>query len=119
MTDTRKWISAVFLSLLILPAVAQGHTDTTYTFRFMALNDKFYVPWCGNDSELARLEACVQKYKTEILGGRMPLRVDGYCDSQPTETENLAMAKIRSNRNTRTGSQTHRHPPVTPHCSAG
>lgn len=94
----KKWIWTVFLSLFLLPAGAQEQADTTYTFRFKTGKDMFYVPWGGNDSELARLEACVEKYKTEILGGRMPLRVDGYCDSQPTETENLAMAKIRSNR---------------------
>ena len=94
----KKWIWTVFLSLFLLPAGAQEQADTTYTFCFKTGKDMFYVPWGGNDSELARLEACVEKYKTEILGGRMPLRVDGYCDSQPTETENLAMAKIRSNR---------------------
>ena len=94
----KKWIWTVFLSLFLLPAGAQEQADTTYTFRFKTGKDMFYVPWNGNDGELARLEACVEKYKTEILGGRMPLHVDGYCCSQPTETENLAMARIRSNR---------------------
>lgn len=98
MKNIKKITIAVFLALLALPAVAQEKTDTTYTFRFMTGKDMFYVPWSSNDSELSRLEACVEKYKAEILEGRMPLRVDGYCDSQPTETENLAVAKIRSNR---------------------
>lgn len=98
MTDIGKFITTVLLSAILLPVVAQEKTDTAYIFRFMTGKDMFYVPWNGNDSELARLEACVEKYKTEILNGRMPLRVDGYCSSMGSERANLATAAIRSNR---------------------
>ena len=81
-----------------LPIQAQEKADTTYLFRFMPGKDMFYVPWNGNDKELARLEECVEKHKTYIYGGRIPLLVDGYCNSAGSETENLKVAKVRSSR---------------------
>jgi hypothetical protein len=58
----------------------------------------FYVPWNGNDTELARLLECIENNKTTILDGKLPLLVDGYCNSLGSEAENLATAKIRANR---------------------
>ena len=77
---------------------AQGSTDTTYTFRFVPQKDMFYVPWNGNDRELARLLECVENNRQDILGGTLPLYVDGWCNSLDSEKENLRMAAIRSNR---------------------
>ena len=77
---------------------AQGSTDTTYTFRFVPQKDMFYVPWNGNDRELARLLECIESNKKDILGGTLPLYVDGWCNSLDSEKENLRMAAIRSNR---------------------
>ena len=56
------------------------------------------MPWNGNDTELARLLECIENNKAIILDGKMPLLVDGYCNSQSSEAENLATAKIRANR---------------------
>ena len=98
MTELKKWITTALLTLLLLPAMAQQKADTTYTFRFVPQKDMFYVPWNGNDTELARLLECIEKNKTTILNGRLPLLVDGYCNSLGSETENLATAKIRANR---------------------
>lgn len=84
--------------LLTLPLSAQERADTTYTFRFVADRDMFYVPYAGNGKELARLEACVRQHRAGILAGSIPLYVDGYAQSMPTEKENLALAKARSNR---------------------
>ena len=39
-----------------------------------------------------------RKNKATILDGKLPLYVDGYCNSLGSETENLATAKIRANR---------------------
>ena len=80
------------------PVIAQQKSDTIYTFRFVPQKDMFYVPWNGNDTELARLLECIEKNKTAILDGKLPLYVDGYCNSLGSETENLATAKIRANR---------------------
>lgn len=98
MTELKKWITTALLTLLLLPAMAQQRADTTYTFRFVPQKDMFYVPWNGNDTELARLLECIEKNKATILDGKLPLYVDGYCNSLNGEKENLAIAKIRSNR---------------------
>ena len=80
------------------PVIAQQKTDTTYTFRFVPQKDMFYVPWNGNDTELARLLECIENSKATIFDGKLPLLVDGYCNSLGGEAENLATAKIRANR---------------------
>ena len=88
----------LWLMTLTFPVIAQQKADTTYTFRFVTQKDMFYVPWNGNDTELARLLECIENNKTTILDGKLPLLVDGYCNSLGSETENLATAKIRANR---------------------
>ena len=98
MTELKKWITTALLTLLLLPAMAQQKADTTYTFRFVPREDMFYVPWSGNDTELARLLECIKSNKATILDGKLPLYVDGYCNSLGSEAENLATAKIRANR---------------------
>ena len=72
--------------------------ETTHLFRFVPQKDMFYVPWNGNDTELARLLECIENNKATILDGKLPLLVDGYCNSQSSEVKNLATAKIRANR---------------------
>ena len=98
MCKTLRTIATAICALFLLPLSAQEKADTVYTFRFVPEDDMFYVPWNGNGNELSRLAACVERYREEILDGRMPLRVDGYCNSFDSEAENLATAKIRSNR---------------------
>lgn len=93
------FLSAALLmtgGLMAAPKQEQG--DTTYLFRFVPGKDMFYIPWNGNGQELSRLETCVEKYKTAILAGEIPLRVDGYSLSQGSRRENLNMAYTRANR---------------------
>ena len=87
-----------WLASAAFPAFAQQKADTTYTFRFVPQKDMFYVPWNGNDTELARLLECIENSKATIFDGKLPLLVDGYCNSLGGEAENLATAKIRANR---------------------
>lgn len=88
------------LFLWTVPATSQERCSdtTTYVFRFVPEDDMFYVPWSGNDAELERLLKCIEHHRTEIIDGRLPLYVDGFCNSQGSESANLAMAKIRANR---------------------
>ena len=88
----------LWLMTVTFPVIAQQKADTTYTFRFVPQKDMFYVPWNGNDTELARLLECIENNKATILDGKLPLLVDGYCNSLGSEAENLATAKIRANR---------------------
>ena len=69
----------VFLFLMFShAAVAAGNPDSVYVFRFVPDSDMFYVPYGGNDTELARLEECIGNHRTDILDGKLPLYVDGY-----------------------------------------
>ena len=88
----------LWLMTVTFPVIAQQKADTTYTFRFVPQKDMFYVPWNGNDTELARLLECIENNKATIFNGKLPLLVDGYCNSLGGEAENLATAKIRANR---------------------
>lgn len=88
----------LWLMTVTFPVIAQQKADTTYTFRFVPQKDMFYVPWNGNDTELARLLECIENNKATIFEGKLPLYVDGYCNSLGSEAENLATAKIRANR---------------------
>ena len=98
MNTIKKTVATLLLLFVMLPLSAQEEPDTVYTFRFVPEDDMFYVPWGGNDKELARLESCVAQLKELILSGKMPLLVDGYSSAGKSAAENLAMAKIRSNR---------------------
>ena len=88
----------LWLMTVTFPGIALQKADTTYTFRFVPQKDMFYVPWNGNDTELARLLECIENNKATILDGKLPLLVDGYCNSLGSEAGNLATAKIRANR---------------------
>lgn len=88
----------LWLMTATFPVIAQQKADTTYTFRFVPQKDMFYVPWNGNDTELARLLECIENNKATILDVKLPLLVDGYCNSLGGEVKNLATAKIRANR---------------------
>ena len=94
----KKMLYGCVLLLPALPAVAQERTDTTYVFRFVPTDDMFYVPFGGNEAELERLETCVERYYDEIRAGFMPLRVDGYSNSESDRQTNLQTARLRSNR---------------------
>ena len=88
----------LWLMTVTFPVIAQQKADSTYTFRFVPQKDMFYVPWNGNDTELARLLECIENNKATILDGKLPLLVDGYCNSPGGEAEKLATARIRANR---------------------
>jgi len=88
----------LWLMTVTFPVIAQQKADTTCIFRFVPQKDMFYVPWNGNDTELARLLECIENSKATIFDGKLPLLVDGYCNSLGGEAENLATAKIRANR---------------------
>ena len=98
--DRRK---SIFIALLLivataLPVAAQHEADTVFTFRFVPRGDMFYVPYSDNERELSRLIDCVEHNRDGILGGRVPLYVDGYCGSSGSESENMDVARTRSNR---------------------
>lgn len=70
MNIIKKTITGLMLLFVLLPLAAQEKPDTVYTFRFVTDKDMFYVPFSGNDKELARLEECVERYRQDILAGK-------------------------------------------------
>ena len=54
MNIIKKTITGLMLLFVLLPLAAQEKPDTVYTFRFVTDKDMFYVPFSGNDKELAR-----------------------------------------------------------------
>lgn len=90
-------IFSVFV-LQIFPLAAQEKIDSVCTFRFCLRRDMFFVPYKTNEPQLEYLLAFVGQHKEDILGRRMFLYVNGYCNSLPTRRANLAIAKLRSNR---------------------
>lgn len=88
----------LWLMTITFPVIAQQKSDTIYTFRFVPQKDMFYIPWSDNSEELDRLFRFVDRHKSEILEGKIPVYVCGYCNSQESRKENLKTAAIRSNR---------------------
>ena len=89
MSKTLRTIATAICALFLLPLSAQEKGDTVYTFRFVSDRDMFYVPYSGNDTELARLEECIGNHRTDILDGKLPLYVDGYSTAGQDEASEL------------------------------
>lgn len=78
--------------------LADSPADSLYVFHFVAGDDMFYIPWKGNEQELVKLTEMVKTLHADILNGRIPVEVDGWCTSQPDRKANLHTAALRSNR---------------------
>lgn len=84
-------------SLGVSLAQTSGNTtDSIVTFRFLPGEEMFFLR--GNEAKLNSLYLLIDKYRTEIIENTIPLYVDGYCASLPTEKENLMTAYKRANR---------------------
>ena len=97
------FLCAALLCLMITGSVqaqpaAAVADDRLVTFCFVPQKNIFYSPYIENKPELDRLYALIDEYRAYIVSGEMPVYVDGYCASLPTERENRYIAFIRSNR---------------------
>lgn len=90
---------SALLAFLLLPASAQDERQGgAWQFRFVMGDDMLYVPWGGNGETMEQLEEFVAANLELILSGEVPVQVDGWCASGGGDAENLAVARIRSNR---------------------
>ena len=80
----------LWLMTVTFPVIAKQKAETTYTSQFVPREDMLFVPRNGNDTELARLLECIENNKTTFLDGKLPLLVDGYCNSLGSESEKTA-----------------------------
>lgn len=101
----KRMIPLLFLLLPCLAVAGKAESratvssgDSLYIFRFVAGNDMFYIPWQGNDEQLRALCRMVDTHRAAIDAGTLPVQVDSYCASLPTEKENLGTAFVRANR---------------------
>ena len=91
------WITLLLWGM-VYPLAAQVQGDTIYRFRFAPEKDGLYTAYKNNDAELMRLLDVIERYRADILASKLPLLVDGYCNSQADEAANRATARTRSNR---------------------
>ena len=95
-----KLLLIVFCALCLCAASygQQGNDEKTFTFRFVVGDDMFYIPWSGNALQLKALYDVVERYRSEIVSGKMPVYVDGYSSSRHSRDGNLGLAFVRANR---------------------
>lgn len=98
MKNIKRLVIAFALTLACLPSYSQEKADSIYEFRFKPRNDMFFGVFRGNETQLNDLTEFVNRHREAINEGTMPLYVDGYCSSLNSDKQNLATAKIRSNR---------------------
>ena len=91
-----KKILLVFAMLaLSVAAFAQSSASVrVVTFRFVAGDDMFYIPWEDNIVELDRLYSIVDEYRSQITSGEIPIRVDGYSASMRDEAKNHVKSEL-------------------------
>ena len=98
------------LILLFIPVqISQGQdwekgknvpfcSDTAILFRFVPKQLMFYSPYNGNEKAISQAMKLLRMHRKSIVNGDAVIRIQGFCQSCPTEKENLAAAKNRSNQ---------------------
>lgn len=105
----REKIGVTFCRLMLLFLIApgvtsaitpsgSGKTDSLILFKFIPTKNQFYSPYGGNDKSIIEAAKLINKNRKLIEEGNAWVVVRGYCSSLPTYSENLQVAKIRSNR---------------------
>jgi hypothetical protein len=105
MMKNLKSASCLLFFVLCFSWMAHGQTSSgvgkgndELVFTFVPLDDEFYASEGNNKAVLQRLYAAIDKYKGEILSGKMPILVEGYSASANTPEKNQQIAFRRANR---------------------
>lgn len=104
-----KNIVYILILLLVTVQVSQGQdrekgknvpfcSDTAILFRFVPKRLMFYSPYNGNEKAISEAMKLLRMHRKAIVNGDAIIRIQGFCQSYPTEKENLAAAKNRSNQ---------------------
>ena len=104
-----KNIVCILISLFIIVQVSQGQnrekgnnepfcSDTAILFRFVPKRLMFYSPYNGNEKAISQAMKLLRMHRKAIVSGDAVIRIQGVCQSYPTEKENMAAAKNRSNQ---------------------
>lgn len=94
-----KVTSLMLLILFLFGGVVFGQTKTL-VYKFKAADDGFFVSYGKNRLLLEELFLYIDQYKDEILSGKIPIELTGYCDASKggDRLEDLRMASVRANR---------------------
>lgn len=76
----------------------EQQADSVILFRFVPKKLMFYSPFAGNDKAIAEAAKLIEQHKSLIREGKAWIVIRGFCGSYPSRTENLRVAKNRSNQ---------------------
>lgn len=104
----RGWLNILLLSLSVVAYAGGGRppdavgpsesgADGKVLFRFHSGRDMFYME-PGNRSSIHRADSLLDARRADIESGEAIVNIEGFCNSYPTDDENLRAAKVRSNR---------------------
>lgn len=92
-------VVVILAAMTCFPAKAEtGKSDSPILFKFIPEKDQFYSPFANNDKSIIQGARLIEKNRKLIEAGKAWVVVRGFCCSQPTFSENMQTAKIRSNR---------------------
>ena len=77
--------------------VPVSETDTVI-FRFNPGKLLFQAPFLGNEDGIAYMQRAIAANRDALDAGTLKIRVKGFCSTFPTESDNRAAAKNRSNQ---------------------
>lgn len=78
-------------------SVPVSETDTVI-FRFNPDKLLFQAPFLGNEDGIAYMQRAIAANRDALDAGTLKIRVKGFCSTFPTESDNRAAAKNRSNQ---------------------
>jgi TonB-linked SusC/RagA family outer membrane protein len=73
-------------------------SDSLFIFKFRVGSDGFFLAYQDNGDELSRLYSVIDRYKSDIGSGKIPVYVNGYSSSLDSEKANVKLAKTRANK---------------------
>jgi len=76
----------------------EQQADSVILFRFVPKKLMFYSPFAGNDKSIAEAAKLIEQHRDLIREGKVRVVIRGFCGSYPSRTENLRVAKNRSNQ---------------------
>lgn len=91
----------IYLFLICCPGFllfgqTNNNSNSQTRFMFHAGSDSLFLQ--GNEAEFQRLYNFVEEHRALIVSGEMPVKVDGYSTTLPTDKENLNLALLRTKR---------------------
>lgn len=96
---TLRIVCCIFACLTLFTTILKAQPkEEELVFKFVALDNEFYITESDNRALLNQLYIAIDKYQKEITSGRLPIYVDAYSASSANKETNLNLSFIRANR---------------------